>query len=109
MNNRTTEHLLRQYAVTMEISKLQFETMRDFMRDVLEKQLRMETQKIGMNVQSIAHREQLELLILEDGTPAEIVKLACIATGYMTDESAAQTLRKIQIDNAQADWEEEEE
>ena len=104
----TSEHLLRQYAVTTEISKLQYDTMHDFMRDVLERQLRTETQQIGMTIQSISHRHEESLVILEDGTPVEVIKLTCIATGFMSAESSEQTLRKIEIDNAQAEWTEEE-
>jgi len=103
----TSEHLLRQYAVTMEISKLQYDTMYDFTRDVLERQLRTETQQIGMTIQSISHRHEEALVILEDGTPVEIMKMACVATGFMSAESSEQTLRKIQIDNAQSEWTEE--
>jgi hypothetical protein len=103
----TSQHLLRQYAVTTEISKLQHETMPDVMTDVLERQLRMETSAIGMTIQSISHRHQPSLFICEDGTVLPIVKLACIATGYMSDESAEQTLRKIHIANAQSDWTED--
>lgn len=104
MNNRTSEHLLRQYAVTMEVSKQQFETMQDFMRDVLERQLRTETQQIGMTIQSVSHRHESALVILEDGTPVEIMKMACVAIGFMSAESAEQTLRKIEIDNASSEY-----
>jgi hypothetical protein len=103
----TSEHLLRQYAVTTEISKLQHETMSAVMTDVLERQLRMETSAIGMTVHSVTHRAEPTLIFMEDGEPVEIVKLACIATGYMSDESAEQTLRKIDIANAQSDWTED--
>ncbi len=104
---KTKEHLLRQYVVTMEVSKPQYDIMGDFMRDVLERQLRTETQQIGMVIRSISHRHEEALIILEDGTPVEVVKLACVATGFMSAESAEQTLRKIQIDNAQTEWTEE--
>ncbi len=98
------QHLLRQYAVTMEISKLQFETLDQVMREVLERQLQMETQQIGMTVQSISERAEPALVFSEDGEPMEIVKLTCVATGYMSAESAQQTLRKIEIDNARKEW-----
>ena len=104
---RTTEHLLRQYAVTMEVSKSQFDIMQDFLRETLERQLRIETQQIGMTIKSISHRQEPALIILDDGTPIEIIKLACVATGFMSAESAEQTLRKIEIANAEAEWFEE--
>jgi hypothetical protein len=104
----TTEHLLRQYAVTMDISKQHFESMHEFMRDEIERRLRIETEQISMNVQSIKHHATPSVIFTEDGEPIEIVKLACIATGFMPVESAEQTLRKIEIDNAQAEWTEEE-
>ena len=104
---RTTEHLLREYAVTMETSKETYETMANVMRDVLERQLHIETQQIGMTIQGVSHRNEAALVILEDGTPVEIVRLACVATGFMSAESAEQTLRKIEIANAQSEWFEE--
>jgi hypothetical protein len=86
----TSEHLLRQYAVTIEISKQQHEMMHGFMRDVLERQLRTETQQIGMTIHSISHRHEESLVILEDGTPVEVIKLACVATGFMSAETSEQ-------------------
>lgn len=104
----TTEHLLRQYAVTMDISKQHFELVHEFMRDEIERRLRIETEQFSMNVQSIMHHATPAVIFTEDGEPIEIVKLSCVATGFMPAESAEQTLRKIEIDNAQAEWTEEE-
>lgn len=105
----TSEHLLRQYAVTMDISKQQYHSLRDYIwREILERQLRIETEQIGMSVQRIDFRNEPTLIFTEDGEPIEIVKLACVATGFMSIESAEQTLRKIEIANAQSIWEEEE-
>jgi len=103
----TSQHLLRQYAVTMEVSKLAFETIADVMRSTLQRQLQMETEQIGMTVHKIEHRDIPATFITDDGEPVEIVKLACVATGYMSDESAEQTLRKLAIQEAQSDWTED--
>jgi hypothetical protein len=105
----TSEHLLRQYAVTMQITKQQYHSLRDYIwYDMAERQLRIETQQIGMVIEIINFRNEPTLIFTEEGEPVEIIKLSCIATGYLSSESSKQTLRKIEIDNAQTEWTEEE-
>lgn len=101
---RETTHLLRQYAVTTEVSTEHFASMRTFLEDELEKRLRNETHRIGMTITDINHRHSDELIFLEDGTPHNITRLACIATGYLPDESAEQTLHKMRIAEGEQEW-----
>lgn len=102
-------HLVKQFAVTMEISPLQFEKIGEFMRQVLKEQLDRETESIGMAITDVRHRQDFVTHISEEGMPYEVVRLACIASGYLTAESAEQTLRKIEIANAQSEWLDEDE
>lgn len=103
------QHLLKQYAVTSEISAQHWESMQAIVRDELERQLIWQTSNIGFTVISKQHRHTLDLVILEDGTAHEVVRATCIASGYQSDENTQQTLRKLEIDSAQQEWIDEDE
>jgi hypothetical protein len=104
-----SQHLLKQYAVTSEVSAQHWESMQAIVRDELERQLMWQTSKIGFTVISKQHRHASDLVITEDGTAYEIVRATCIATGYQPDENTQQTLRKLEIDSAQHEWIDEDE
>ena len=104
---KETQHLVKQYAVTSEVSAQHWELMQAIVRDELERQLIWQTKKIGFTVISKQYRHASDLVITEDGTAYEIVRATCIATGYQSDENTQQTLRKIEIDNASSGYTED--
>lgn len=101
---RETTHLLRQYAVTMEVTPSTFQAIGEALRRSLENRLQEETQRIGMAITDTQHRQQVRTHITEDGELFELIQMACIATGYLTAESAEQTLHKMRIAEAQQEW-----
>lgn len=102
-----SQHLLKPYAVTMEVSKEGWQTMQHILQDQLEKELRRQCTQQGMTIHNISHMHTEALHITDEGRMVETVKAACKALVYQLDESAEQTLHKMRIDEAQQNWQEE--
>jgi hypothetical protein len=100
-------HLLKQYATQVEVSKEGWQTMQHLVQDNLEKELRRQCAQNGLTVHSINHQHRESMHITEEGTLIETVIAFCSALVYQQNESAEQTLRKIDIANAKSDWTED--
>jgi hypothetical protein len=97
-------HLLKQYAMQVEVSKEGWQTMQHLVQDNLEKELRRQCAHKGLTVHSINHQHKESIHITEEGTLIETVIVFCSALVYQLNESAEQTLRKIEIDNASSEY-----
>lgn len=97
-------HLLKQYAMQVEVSKEGWQTIQHLVQDNLEKELRRQCAHKGLTVHSINHQHKESMHITEEGTLIETVIVVCSALVYQFSESAEQTLRKIEIDNASSEY-----
>lgn len=104
-----SQHLLKQYAVVVEVSKEGWQTMQHLVQDNLEKELRRQCAQQGLTIQSISHMHTESMHITEEGALIETVQAACKALVYQLNESAEQSVRKIAIDEAQQEWIDEDE
>lgn len=102
-------HLLKPYAMQVEVSKDNWRTMQHLVQDKLEKELRRNCAQQGLTVHTINHLHRESVHISEDGVMFETIIAACTALVYQLSESAEQTLHKISIDDAQREWTEEDE
>lgn len=102
-------HLLKPYAVAVEVSKENWQTMQHLVQDNLEKELRRQCAHQGLTIHNISFMHTESTHISEDGVMYETVQAACKALVYQLNESAEQTLHKMRIDEAQQDWTEEDE
>ena len=102
-------HLLKPYAVAVEVSKQNWQTMQHLVQDNLEKELRRQCAHQGLTIHNISFMHAESVHISEDGVMYETVQAACKALVYQLNESAEQTLHKMRIDEAQQDWQQEDE
>ena len=100
-------HLLKQYATQVEVSKEGWRTMQHLVQDNLEKELRRQCAQKNLTVHSINHLHKESTHITEQGTLIETVIAYCSALVYQLSESAEQTARKIAIDDAESDWQDD--
>lgn len=100
-------HLLKPYAVAVEVSKQNWQTMQHLVQDNLEKELRRQCAHQGLTIHNISFMHTESMHITEDGLMYETVQAACKALVYQLNESAEQTLHKMRIDNAQSDWQQD--
>lgn len=100
-------HLLKPYAVAVEVSKQNWQTMQHLVQDNLEKELRRQCAYQGLTIHNISFIHTESAHISEDGVMYETVQAACKALVYQLSESAEQTVRKTVIDDAQSDWQED--
>jgi len=100
-------HLLKQYATQVEVSKEGWQTMQHLVQDNLERELRRQCAQKGLILHSVNHQHRESMHITEEGTLIETVIVVCSALVYHLNESAEQTLHKIDIANAQSDWTED--
>lgn len=97
-------HLLKPYAMQVEVSKDNWRTMQHLVQDNLEKELRRHCAQQGLSIHSINHLHRESVHISEDGVMYETIIAACTALLYQLNESADQSVRKINIDDAQREW-----
>lgn len=100
-------HLLKPYAVAVEVSKENWQAMQHLVQDNLEKELRRQCAHQGLTIHNISFMHTESVHISEDGVMYETVQAACKALVYQLSESAEQTLHKMRIDEAQQHWQEE--
>lgn len=102
-------HLLKPYAVTVEVSKENWQAMQHLVQNNLETELRRQCFQKGLTIHNISFMHTESVHISEDGVMYETVQAACKALVYQLNESAEQTLHKMRIDEAQQDWTDEDE
>lgn len=102
-----SQHLMKQYATQVEVTKEGWQSMQHIMQDNIEKELRRQCAQQGLTVHSVKHLHRESMHITEEGVLMETVIAFCTALVYQHNESAEQTLRKIAIDDAQSDWQED--
>jgi hypothetical protein len=101
-----TEHLLRTLVKEMQISSTTFEQadLMNFVTEELKQHLQEDAQRYHMTITRIDIRTAPDFIIDDDGIMRQFYRVAAVAQGFMPDESAQQTIRKIDIDNARHDW-----
>lgn len=104
-----SQHLLKPYAVAVEVSKQGWQSMQHLVQDNLEKELRRQCAHQGLTIHNISFMHTESMHITEDGIMMETVQAACKALVYQLSESAEQSVRKIAIDDAQQEWIDEDE
>jgi hypothetical protein len=105
----TSEHLIRTIARETQVSATTFDQP-DIMRyitDELKQLIQEDAEQQHITITHLEIRTAPDFTTGEDGVWHQFYRVAAVAQGFMRFESAKQTLRKIDIANAQSDWTED--